>query len=97
MIAEPQPWNKSVTVWEFHVAEAQRGQGLGRRLMERVIEQARRDKFRIIVCETQTTNAPAIHIYRRLGFQIEGVDISFYSNHDYPDGEMAVFMKRRLK
>ena len=31
-----------------------------------------------------------------LGFRVEGVDISFYSNDDYPEGEIAVFMKRRL-
>lgn len=24
------------------------------------------------------------------------IDISYYTNEDYPDGEVAVFMKRRL-
>ena len=67
--------------------------------MERVAEKASRAGFRIMVCETQNTNPTAINVYRKLGFRvegIEGIDISFYSNHDYPEGEIAVFMKRRL-
>ncbi len=96
LIAEPQRWNYSVAIWEFHVAETYRRQGIGRRLMDAVAEQARQANFRILVCETQNTNAPAIQAYRKLGFRIEGVDISYYSNTDYPDGEVAIFMKRRL-
>ncbi len=64
--------------------------------MECPAEKARRAGFRAIVCETQNTNATAIKIYRKLGFRLEGIDISYYSNNDYPDGEIAVFMKRRL-
>jgi ribosomal protein S18 acetylase RimI-like enzyme len=56
VLAEPQEWNRSLSVWEFHVAAA----------------------------------------YRRLGFKVEGIDISYYSNHDYPQGEVAIFMKRRV-
>ena len=97
IVAEPYQWNRSLSVWEFHVAEAYRNQGIGKRLMECVAEKANRARFRTIVCETQNTNATAINVYRRLGFRVEGVDISFYSNHDYPDGEIAVFMKRRLQ
>ena len=95
-IAEGHQWNRSLSVHEFHVAETHRNQGVGRRLMEYVVKEASRAGFRIIVCETQNTNPTAIHVYRRLGFRVEGVDISFYSNDDYPEGEIAVFMKRRL-
>lgn len=95
-IAEPDRWNRSVWVWEFHVAETHRHRGVGRRLMEYVALQAKREGFRSIVCETQNTNAAAIQVYRRLGFAIEAVDISYYSNDDYPDAEIAVFMKRRV-
>ena len=95
-IAEGYQWNRSLSVHEFHVAETHRNQGIGRQLMECVAEEASRAGFRIIVCETQNTNPTAINVYRRLGFRVEGVDISFYSNDDYPEGEIAVFMKRRL-
>jgi len=96
VLAEPYEWNGSLLVWEFHVDEAHRGLGLGKRLMERLAKQAKADGFRTIVCETQNTNATAIQIYRKLGFRVEGIDISYYSNQDYPDGEIAIFMKRPL-
>ena len=95
-IAEGHRWNRSLSVHEFHVAETHRNQGTGKQLIERVAEEASRAGFRIIVCETQNTNPTAINVYRKLGFRVEGVDISFYSNDDYPEGEIAVFMKRRL-
>jgi len=96
VIGEPHEWNRSLWVWEFHVLEAHRDRGIGKQLMERVAEKAETAGFRAIVCETQNTNMPAIEIYRKLGFNLEGIDISYYSNDDYPDGEIAVFMKRRL-
>ena len=96
IIAEPQEWNRSLCVWEFHVAATHRRNGIGRQLMVCAEEQARRSGLRTIVCETQNTNAAAIMIYRKLGFTVEGIDISYYSNTDYPDGDIALFMKRRL-
>jgi len=96
IIGELHGWNGSLWVWEFHVIDTYRRQGIGQRLMECVIDQAQRAGLRIIVCETQNTNVTAIQVYSRLGFRPEGVDISYYSNDDYPDGEIAVFMKRRL-
>lgn len=96
IIAEAQDWNKSVQVWEFHIADAYRRQGFGRQLMHRVIEKAQRAAMRIVECETQNTNTGAIAAYRRMGFRVEAIDISFYSNDDFPDGEVALFMKRRL-
>jgi ribosomal protein S18 acetylase RimI-like enzyme len=96
IIAEPQEWNRSLSVWEFHVAPTHRRNGIGRQLMACAEEQARRSGLRTIVCETQNTNAAAIMVYRKLGFTVEGIDISLYSNTDYPGGDIAVFMKRRL-
>ena len=96
IIAEGYRWNRSLSVHEFHVAEIYRNQGVGKRLMECVAEEASRAGFRIMVCETQNTNPTAINVYRKLGFRVEGIDLSFYSNHDYPEGEIAIFMKRRL-
>lgn len=96
IIAEPHEWNASLWVWEFHVIEAYRQKGIGKKLMDRVVKKGKRGRFRVVVCETQNTNAPAIQIYRKLGFAIEGIDLSYYSNDDYPDGEIAVFMKLRM-
>ena len=96
MVSEALLWNDSLWIHEFHVAEPYRKTGVGTKLMEHTSKKAVDNDMRIIVCETQNTNVPAIDVYRRLGFKIEGVDISHYSNSDYPDGEIAIFMKKRL-
>lgn len=97
LIAGACAWNGSLSVLEFHVAETHRRRGIGKRLMTRAAEQAEHAGLRTIVCETQNTNVPAIDAYRKLGFRVEAIDISLYTNTDYPDGEIAVFMKRRLR
>lgn len=93
-LASPELWNGSLRVWEFHVRESLRGQGVGRRLMERVVATAVTHQLRIIVCETQSSNVPAIRVYRRLGFVLDAIDLSFYSNEDVQKESVAVFMKR---
>ena len=66
----------------------------GGRLMEAVADHARSQHLRMLDCETQSTNIPAIRFYRALDFVLDGIDLSLYSNQDYPDGEIAIFMKR---
>ncbi len=92
-LALPQEWNNTLWLQEFHIAENHQGNGVGRALMQTVIEKAKLEKFRLIYLETQNTNVPAIRFYRQMGFAIERVDLSFHSNEDYPDGEIALFMK----
>lgn len=97
-LAEPQMWNRTLWVWEFHISAQHRGSGIGKLLMNKLAELARAEKLRAIVCETQNTNVPAIHFYRAVGFRMEGVDISYYTNEDMsPGGTVAVFMKLRLE
>jgi len=95
-LAEPRYWNKSLWVWELHVAETHRRRGVGRQLVELLAARSRLAGLRTLVCETQNTNVPAIRFYRKVGFNIEGIDLSYYTNDDFPDGEIAVFMKKRL-
>lgn len=94
-LAEAHHWNSSMWVWQFEVLEAYRRQGIGRQLMDTLAEKARQAGLRIIVCETQNTNVPAINFYRKVGFTVEGIDLSYYTNTDMDDFEVAVFMKRR--
>jgi ribosomal protein S18 acetylase RimI-like enzyme len=96
-IAEPQRWNRSLLVWELAVNEQYRRQGIGTRLMDSLSLVAARNGLRVLVCETQTTNIPAILFYRKAGFHVEGIDLSYYTNQDVPEGEVAVFMKRRIE
>ncbi len=63
--------------------------------MEATCAAASRSRLKTIVCETQNTNVPAIHAYRKLGFRIEGIDVSLYRNVESSD-ECAIFMKKHL-
>ncbi len=94
-ISEEIEWNRSLWIREFGVAESYRRKGVGGQLMDQVVEVAKAEGLRILVCETQNTNVPAIDFYRSVGFEVEGVDLSYYTNRDI-EGEVAVFMKRKL-
>jgi streptothricin acetyltransferase len=95
-ICEPMAWNSSFWVRELHVHPEARGRGVGRKLVDALKIQALAQNCRVVICETQNTNVPAIRFYRSVGFRLEGVDISYYTNEDYTKGEVAVFMKLQI-
>ena len=69
----------------FVRAEA-RGSGLGPALVASAIERARERGCRRLELDTAEENAPALALYRSLGFR---------SGDDEP-GRLAVFMRRRI-
>ncbi len=93
-IAEKQAWNRTLWIWEFHIAGDYRGMGLGRRMMDSLAEVGKKAGSRVMVCETQNTNVPAIRFYRKVEFEVGAIDLSYYTNKDMTDFEVAVFMKR---
>jgi ribosomal protein S18 acetylase RimI-like enzyme len=95
-LADIQGWNLALWIHEFHVAQEYQGQGIGIRLMNAIIEQARSTDARIIVCETQNTNGRAIRFYRKMGFKLEAVDVSLYASDDSAKDEIAILMKYHL-
>lgn len=95
-LCEPRRWNGTLWIWEFHVAQTHRRRGIGRRLMDDVTVRSREKGFRALGLETQNTNTPAIAFYRALGFEIEAIDLSLYTNSDTTDGEVAIFMRKKL-
>lgn len=56
-------------VAKMTVTEAARGTGLGRRLMERCIEAGRESGATRLYLETNSSLAPALGLYRAMGFQ----------------------------
>ncbi len=96
-IAEKQDWNQTLWIWEFHIDVRYRRRKLGSRLMEHMVAIAKRFGCRVIVCETQNTNVPAIRFYRKVGYEIGAIDLSYYTNSDITDFEVAVFMKRFIE
>ncbi len=96
-LADVRSWNRTLWIWEFHVKESHKRQGIGRKLMNLLANEARNLGLRTMLAETQSTNLPAIRFYRAVGFEIEGIDLSYYTNQDAPDGEVAIFMKRKVE
>jgi ribosomal protein S18 acetylase RimI-like enzyme len=95
-IAEAQRWNRTLWIWEFGVQESYRRQGIGLRLMDELARRARAAGLRILVVETQNTNGPAVRFYQRAGFCFDALDLTFYSNNDALEDEIALFLKRKV-
>jgi ribosomal protein S18 acetylase RimI-like enzyme len=93
---ERQDWRKAGFVWNIAIDRAYREQGLGRDLVERVIEWGRREGLRAIILETQTNNWGACRFYERLDFQLTGIDDHYYTNHDVANKEVALFWTYEL-
>lgn len=94
ILGEVQNWNSTLVIREFGVAPELRRRGIGKALLETMIARSKQDGLRGILCETQSTNVPAIRLYQELGFTIQGLDLSFYSNYDLERGEVAIFLRR---
>lgn len=96
-IASVEDWNKCYYVHELHAAQTHLRRGAGRQLVEALVAKGSAAGLRTLLCETQNTNAPAIAFYRKMGFILDGLDLSRYRNTDYPDGEIMLSMKKTLQ
>lgn len=91
-----QAWRKAGWVWNIAIDRAYRGRGLGRALMERVMEWGQCQDLRAIILETQTNNWPACRFYQHLGFELTGIDDHYYTNQDVANKEVALFWAHEL-
>jgi ribosomal protein S18 acetylase RimI-like enzyme len=64
--------------YSLAVDPAFRGQGIGERLMRAMLDELGRRAVRRIYLEVEATNAPAIHLYQRLGFRAIGQLPDYY-------------------
>lgn len=87
-------WNRRTTLWHLYVAATHRKQGVGSALFEGVIEHARSAGMRCVWLETSTLAYPAIQFYRRLGFELCGLDTSLYDSAVTLPGETALYFAR---
>lgn len=88
IICEHRTWNNSFYIENILVDEKHRRQGIGIMLIKSAIKEARKLNCRVIELETQNTNYPAIQFYRRMGFNITGLNTRLYENAE----EIAIFM-----
>lgn len=78
------------------VDPAARGKGIGRMLMDRVLERLHAERALALYLEVDETNASALALYRRLRFEEVGRRPSYYVG---PDGNRtsALVLKRTLR
>lgn len=74
------------------VAPAQQGTGLGARLLDALLEEARRRKAGEVLLEVRADNEAAQALYARAGFERIGLRRGYYP----PDGTDAYVLRRRL-
>ena len=91
-----QRWNNRMRVWEFLVKEGFREKGVGTLLMNKAVEIARKKGARMVVLETQSWNVQAIDFYIKYGFELIGLDVYAYSNHDIEKNDVRLEFGLRL-
>ena len=81
------------------VSPALRRQGIGTALVRAMQEEGRRRQLRFLTLEVRVGNAPARHLYERMGFREAGLRPRYYEKpredallmtYDYPEGGPAV-------
>ena len=70
--------------------------GIGTKLMNTIMEEAKNSGARMIVLETQTCNENAISFYKKNGFEIIGFDLYAYTNDDPKCHEIRIEMGKIL-
>ena len=78
----PEEWANRLMVTELWVTDELQGQGLGKRLMDKAKEIAKKQGRRTITLETQSCNTKAIGFYLHQGFELIGFDTCCYTNAD---------------
>ena len=66
-----------------------RGMKLGDRLVEEIVQHARKAGFKEMVLDTITPLKAAVHLYRKMGFE----ECEAYYNNPMPD---VIYMKKLL-
>lgn len=87
---EQELWSNRLRITELWVAEQYQKQGIGHALIEVAKEQARRERRRAIILETQSCNVNAIDFYQHEGFTLIGMDSCCYKNNDIERKEVRL-------
>lgn len=75
-------------ILDVAVAPAFRGTGIGRLLVQKVLDECRLQGAEFVSLEVRTSNTAAISLYRQLGFIVTGQRRAYYEN-----GEDALLME----
>lgn len=83
-------WSNRLRITELWVADKYQKQGIGHALIGIAKEQARRERRRAIILETQSCNVNAIDFYQHEGFTLIGLDTCCYRNNDLQRKEVRL-------
>ena len=90
-------WNNRFVIANICVFDgANRRSGIGTKLMEAILQDAKKSGARMVILETQTFNFKAISFYKKHGFEIIGFDRYCYSNRGPEEHNMRVEMGKIL-
>lgn len=89
-------WNRLAYVEDIVVDAAYRRRGVGRQLMDRAVEWARRRDLPGIMLETQDNNTAACGLYESCGFRLAGFDRYLYVGLDPATEEVALYWYLRF-
>lgn len=89
-------WNMRTEMSHLYVAPEYRGRGVGRALVDAAVAAAKQAGSRCLWLETSTLAFPAIQFYRRLGFELCGIDVSLYDPAWMLQGETALYFALAL-
>ncbi|WP_423190392.1 GNAT family N-acetyltransferase [Alkalibacterium sp. f15] len=97
----PESWSNRLRITELWVADDYQKQGIGQALIDIAKEQARGERRRAIILETQSSNVNAIEFYQHEGFGLIGLDTCSYGNDDLQRKEVRLefgwFPEKKLK
>jgi len=87
---DQESWSNRIRITELWVDENYQKQGIGHQLIEIAKEQARRERRRAVILETQSCNVNAIEFYQHEGFALIGMDTCCYRNDDLKRKEVRL-------
>ena len=73
------------------VAPSWRGRGVAQAMLKTLMEQGKAEGVKAYTLEVRVSNAPAIHVYEKLGFVTEGIRPGFYKK---PTEDAAIMWRR---
>ena len=70
-------------LWDIRVADGYKHQGIGQKLLDLAIKDAKADGYRQMIIECQNNNVPACKFYHKQGALLSKIDM--YAYYDEPD------------
>jgi ribosomal protein S18 acetylase RimI-like enzyme len=92
--AKYENWNKRVILTGVYVLPGSKNKGIGKALVDAVLDYTKTTPARCLWLETQNINFPAIQFYTRLGFRFCGFDTTLYDEAETSLNEVAFYFCR---